>query len=123
MLKFTLFEILLITHIVMDWLFQGKWEMRNKSEKWLALLFHCAIYTIGFIPVFLIYKISLFWLVLLFVSHIILDKRKLVHWLLKDFKGITKKNTPKTIWNMYLIGTDQILHIVILVVIIIFTWV
>jgi len=120
MLQFTLFEILLITHLVMDWLCQGKWEIKNKPEKWSALLFHCAIYTMGFIPVFLICKISLVWLVLLFISHAIIDRRKFIHWLLKDFKGITKENTSGTIWNMYLIGTDQILHIVILALIVIF---
>jgi len=106
--------------IVMDWLFQGKWEIKNKSEKWLPLLFHCAVYTIGFIPVFLIYKISLIWLVLLFTSHIIFDERRFVYWLLRDFKGITEENTSETIWKIYLIGTDQILHIVILMLIVIF---
>ena len=120
MFKLTLLEALLVTHILVDWIFQWKWEAMNKSKKWLPLFFHCTVYTVGFIPVFLIYKISLAWLVLLFVSHVILDRRKFEIWLLENFKGIIKKDTPEAIWTMFLIVTDQILHVVILVLIVIF---
>ena len=120
MLKLTIFEALLITHFVVDWLFQGKWEAMNKSRKWLPLFFHCTVYTVGFIPMFLIYKINLIWLVLLFVSHVIFDRRKFEIWLLENFKGVSKKDTPESLWRILLIGTDQILHIVILTLIVIF---
>lgn len=120
MLKLTVFEALLITHLVMDWIFQWKWEAENKSKKWLPLFFHCIIYTVGFIPVFLIYKINLVWLVLLFISHVVFDKRTFVVWLLENFKRITKKDTTESVWTMLLTTIDQILHIVILVLVIIF---
>jgi len=121
MFKLTIFEALLMTHLAVDFLFQGKWEAMNKSKKWLPLFFHCTVYTVGFIPVFLIYKINLIWLILLFVSHAILDRRKLEIWFLKNFKGVSKKDTPESLWKMLLIGSDQILHILILVLIIIFS--
>lgn len=120
MFKLTIFEALLITHFVVDWIFQWKWEATNKSKKWLPLFFHCIIYTIGFIPVFLIYEISLVWLILLFISHVILDRRTFVVWLLENFKGITKKDTTESVWTILLTTIDQILHIVILALVVIF---
>jgi len=121
MFKLTIFEALLVTHFIVDWFFQGRWEAMNKSKKWLPLFFHCIIYTIGFIPVFLIYKINLIWLILLFISHVIFDKRTFEIWLLKNLKGVTKENTSEFLWTILLTTIDQILHIVILMLVIIFS--
>lgn len=120
MFRLTIFEALLVTHFVVDWLFQGRWEAMNKSKKWLPLFFHCTVYTVGFIPVFLIYKINLVWLILLFVSHLIFDRRTFEIWLLKNLKGVTKENILESAWTILLTTIDQILHIVILVLVIIF---
>jgi hypothetical protein len=118
-MKLTFFEALVITHLVIDFIFQWKWQALNKTKNWLALFSHCLIYGIGFIPVFLIYKINFFWLILLFVSHSIIDQGKFKNWLLESFKGIAKKDVSETEWDILLLGVDQILHLIILVVIII----
>ena len=120
MYELTLFEALLLTHFVVDWIFQWKWEAKNKSKKWFPLFSHCTVYTIGFIPVFLIYGINLIWLILLFVSHIVLDERRFEIWLLENFRGVARKNTSDFLWTMLLIGTDQIFHIIILALVVIF---
>lgn len=120
MYELTFFEALLVTHLIVDWIFQWKWEAMNKFKEWLPLFFHCTIYTLGFIPVFLIYGINLTWLILLFVSHVIFDRRKFEIWLLEKFKRITEKNISESLWMILLIGIDQILHIVILALVVIF---
>ena len=119
--ELTLFEAFLITHLVMDWTFQWKWEAINKSKSWLALFFHCFIYTIGFIPVFLIYNINFLWLFLIFISHVIFDQRKFEIWILEKFKGFKRGPELESFWNIMLIGIDQTLHLVILALIVIFS--
>lgn len=116
----TLFEALLITHFIMDWIFQWKWEAMNKSKNWFALLFHCFVYTVGFVPVSLIYNINLEWLLLIFVSHIICDKRNFEIWLLEKFKGFKREENSESSWNIVLIGVDQTLHLIILSLIVFF---
>ena len=121
MSNLTLFEALFVTHLIMDWIFQWEWEAMNKAKKWLPLFFHCTIYTIGFLPVFLIYQVSLIWLILLFVSHVIFDRRIFEIWLLEKFKGISRKEVSESLWMILLIGIDQVLHIMILALIVIFS--
>ena len=121
MYQLTLFEAFFITHLVMDWIFQWKWEAMNKSKNILALLFHCTIYAVGFIPAFLIFKINFIWLVLIFASHIILDNRKFEFWVLEKFKGFKKEEVSESLGAILLIGLDQTFHLVILAIIVIFS--
>lgn len=117
----TLFEALVITHLIMDWIFQWKWEALNKTKKWLALCFHCSVYTVGFIPVFLVYKVSFLWLILLFVSHFIIDQGNFKTWLLENFKRVKKEDISETAWQILLTGVDQVLHFAILTLVVIFS--
>lgn len=118
--QLTFFEALIITHLIGDFLFQSKWEALNKDKKRLPLLFHCFIYTVCFIPAFLIYNTSLLWLLLIFVSHIILDQRRFELWLIEKVKGFRKKETQDWRWWVLFMGTDQVLHFVVLVLIVLF---
>ena len=111
----------MITHFVMDWIFQWKWEAFNKDKKWPALLFHCLVYTIGFIPAFLIYNLNLIWLLFIFFSHVVLDQRDFEVWLIEKFKGLKKEEVPESFWQIMLIGVDQTLHLVVLAIIVIFS--
>jgi len=117
----TPFEALFITHFTVDWIFQWNWEAMNKSKNWLALLFHCLVYTVGFVPVFLIYNINLGWLLLIFISHAICDKRDFEIWILEKFKGFKRAGIPESLWNIVLIGVDQTLHLIILSLIVLFS--
>jgi hypothetical protein len=91
----TLFEALFVTHFVADWIFQSQWQANNKSKDLWALIRHCGIYTLLFIPVLFLFKAlvagdGLFqgWILLtLFFSHAILDSRKFEFWIMK-LKGI-----------------------------------
>ena len=115
--KFTLFEIFIVVHIIMDFIFQREWESRRKSKEWPALGFHCFIYTIGFIPVFLFFKVSFWWLMILFLSHFIIDNKKITQWILSKLKGFKQKETSPALWTMMLVGMDQTLHLIVLLVI------
>ena len=115
--KFTLFEIFIIVHLIMDFVFQRKWEATRKDKEIMALAFHCFIYTIGFIPIFWFLEISFYWLILLFVSHFVIDNQKFVRWLLEEFKGFKQTETNQSLWTMLLIGMDQIFHLIILLII------
>jgi len=121
MSKLTLLEALFVTHFVMDWLFQTQWEAINKSKKWFPLLVHCSIYSIGFIPVFLWYKINFLWLIFIFISHIILDSRRFSKWWIKNIKKVKQDTMSESFYQILLIGVDQTLHIVILALIVIFS--
>lgn len=105
----------------MDWIFQWKWEAMNKSKNILALFFHCFVYTVGFIPVFLIYDINFLWLLSIFISHAVFDKRSFEIWILEKFKGFKRGGELEPFWNITLIGVDQTLHLVILGLIVIFS--
>jgi len=105
----------------MDWIFQWKWEAMNKPKNWTALFFHCAVYTIGFLPVLFIYKFHFSWLMLIFASHVILDKRNFEFWILEKFKGFRKQEIDESLYAKLLTGVDQVLHIAILALIVIFS--
>ncbi len=118
-MSLTIFEALLVTHLIMDWIFQWNWEATKKSKEWLPLFFHCAVYTIGFIPVFIFFNLNFFWLLLIFVSHLIFDKRDFEFWILEKFKGVKKDDVGEPIFTILLIGIDQTLHLATLALIVI----
>lgn len=117
----SLFETFFITHLVMDWIFQTEWEAMEKSKKWLPLIVHCSVYTLGFVPAFLLYKVSLLLLFLIFISHVILDQRKLETLIVERIKTFRKSKVPEFFWWILLIGIDQTLHLLILAVVVTLT--
>jgi len=72
-----LFALLTFNHFLVDWGFQTHHEAMRKASNWRWRARHCAIYTVGFLP--------LFWLMgygpaeyaigcaVLFISHFIED--------------------------------------------------
>ena len=121
MYSLTLFEVFLITHLAMDWIFQWKWEATNKAKNLFALFFHCAVYTAGFIPAFLYFEINLTWLILIFISHAVIDNRKLLFFILEKFKGRKREGVSEAEWLVLITGVDQTLHLVVLALIVIFS--
>jgi hypothetical protein len=103
----------------MDWLFQTGWEAANKEKNYLALIIHSPVYTLGFSPVFYWYKISLIWLVFLFISHAVLDNRKFERWFIRIFKGRREDVRRPDESNILLLAVDQVLHLVVLALIVI----
>lgn len=116
----TIFEVFLITHLIMDFIFQRRWEASKKHTELIPLLFHGFIYTIGFIPAFWFFEINFLWLILISISHIIIDQQWFVIWVLEKFKEFKKEDFSEAFWILLLVGVDQTLHAAVLVFIILF---
>jgi len=106
------FDILLIAHLVGDYLFQIGWMAANKTKSWLATLTHAAVYTLT-IAVFTLLFIKDFshWgFVLIFVSHAIVDRR-----LITSFWVTAVMSAPES-ERGWLTIIDQIFHLLILAI-------
>lgn len=72
-----LFAILTFIHFFVDWILQTHAEAMAKHNNWKIRARHCIIYTLGFVPMFIILGFS-FWkfvvvLNILFWSHFVED--------------------------------------------------
>lgn len=110
--NFSAFDILLIAHLVGDYLFQTEWMAKYKAERWAPLLCHCLVYTaVIVLAAFLIIPggISVWAILLVFISHVILDNRKLVvFW----YRVIMRVKDDGAKWLTIMI--DQTFHLIIL---------
>ncbi len=138
-LPMNLFELLVLTHFIADWIFQTSRGASRKHEDNFVLFNHAWWYTVFFAPIF-VWKMSegLSWyyatllILLLLFSHAFLDKRKFEMWVLKKVKGIEiwtdgykvcpyffdkdghQKDLDMGLFWILLITIDQIFHIIIL---------
>ena len=85
---------------------------RWKEEKFIYL--HCTLYSLFFIPLFLWLKVDLWWLIIIFLSHLIIDRpaRKYILLLAKVFA----KEQHDTI----AFGFDQIFHLLTIFIVALF---
>lgn len=107
----TPFSILFLAHLVGDYLFQTSWMAANKAKQWQPLVVHSAVYTFC-IVVFAWFGfggLSFGAILLIFVSHLILDQRSFVQWWVKTIMRTTGKEAG---WLSILV--DQIFHLLIL---------
>lgn len=106
------FDILLLGHLVGDFLFQTQWMALNKQKRWLPLGVHCIVYTAivaVFSYSFLDEPLSVWGLLLIFISHVILDQGRFVgFW----YRRITMCTHEKSGWLK--IVHDQVFHLLIL---------
>lgn len=111
----TLFEWLLVGHLIGDWVFQNDWMARHKQDGLFnrAILIHCAIYTavlllIYFLPAAQPQSLRAFLHVALFVylSHWLIDATGLARRWIRFFK--------QTDALFMRIAVDQILHVIAL---------
>lgn len=113
---------LLITHFIFDFLFQTEWQATHKAKGRLinrALLAHCSIYTLGFLPVILASGLHAAWLLFIFGTHVAIDTRRPIIW----WRRAIMQNTPATIaaTEWLTIVVDQIFHILVLVAVVVVT--
>ncbi|MBD7906742.1 DUF3307 domain-containing protein [Sporosarcina gallistercoris] len=110
----TLFSYLIVGHLIGDYLLQTRWMAAGKATKWAPLITHCFIYTSVVSVAFLMNSgmIPISAVVLIFVSHVILDRRRFVAWWAKTIMGL-KDEEPAWL----LIIADQIFHIIVLALI------
>jgi hypothetical protein len=107
----TLFEWLLVGHLVGDYLLQNRWMAVKKGTHWPPLLTHAAVYTLA---VFLLSLLAggLTWpgILLIFCAHIILDRREFVAFWTSRVTGATAP------WLVIMV--DQSWHIVVLAIVV-----
>ncbi|WNS82474.1 DUF3307 domain-containing protein [Domibacillus sp. DTU_2020_1001157_1_SI_ALB_TIR_016] len=111
MKEWSRFNLLLLAHLIGDYLFQTSWMARHKVSRWVPLLAHCFLYT---------FIVSLFsWLTFgglsplaiafIFLTHVIIKRRTLVAWRVRT---VMKARGPESGWLGMIV--DQIFHLLVL---------
>ena len=110
--NYDIFLFLIVGHAVGDFLLQTSWQAENKSRIWKALITHGLVYSVVIYLITLMAGgISLLSIVVIFLSHVLLDKGNIVNWWLKTIKKEQTDNTQ--------IGflVDQSLHVLVLLIV------
>lgn len=103
------FEFLLLGHLAGDFLFQTSWMAREKSNNLAALFFHSTVYTL-FIGLAAVLAGRFSWPALLIVllSHMLLDNRKFVYFWVKNVNKSSDVEWLKIVsdqcWHLLVLG-------------------
>jgi hypothetical protein len=113
----SLFDKLLVAHLVGDLLLQTEWQALNKKHNNRALISHIAIYSavmLGVLVMDLGYQNLYIYLVvgMLAISHAILDRTHLVTRYMKTFRLVVERKPEPFL----VIAVDQVFHILLLAV-------
>jgi hypothetical protein len=110
----TLFNWLLVGHLVGDYILQTRWMAEKKSQEFLALFVHSAVYTASVaLLALLTYRTNgasglSWWAIgLIFLAHLALDQRKFINFWARKINGNANIEWLK-------ITLDQSWHILIL---------
>ncbi|WP_289137031.1 DUF3307 domain-containing protein [uncultured Brevibacillus sp.] len=109
---FSAFDILLVAHLIGDYMFQTEWMAKYKAQRWLPLLAHCMVYTaiISLIAyLFIPGGLSVWAVLFVFVTHVILDRRTIVFFWYRKIMRVTDDGSK---WLMVM--CDQIFHLIVL---------
>ena len=112
------FDWMILAHLIGDYLIQTEYEAMNKATgHWFnrALIAHCLKYTATFGIVFYIFSINQWWLILIFLSHMVFDRRFLIILWRKYVNRNTDASIKNTFWLTIVI--DQIFHLIIIVLV------
>jgi hypothetical protein len=114
----SMFNWLLIGHLVGDWMLQNDWMARNKQRRWFssAILVHCMVYT-------LVLLITLWWAgksdpglpylpfaTTVFVSHWLIDAGRLA----ARWAALLRQTRVRFVQVM----VDQTMHLIVLAVLV-----
>lgn len=111
----TVFESLLMAHILGDWLLQTEWQALNKATSWRAMLTHVIVYHVIVLAVLVarfgfgdpeVYAVVVF----LAVIHTVLDRQRPVRRLMRGLR-LTVEREPDG-WMR--VAVDQSLHLLVL---------
>lgn len=107
----TPFSFLFLSHLIGDYLFQTSWMAAYKKDRWTALLTHCFIYTltVSCIAFFAFGGLSLFAILFIFVTHVVIDKQYIVQWWVQN---VMKPPASEQKWLTIVV--DQIFHLIVL---------
>jgi len=106
------FDVLLLAHLIGDYLLQTEWMAKYKAERWRPLLAHCFVYTLTVtVAAFLFLPAGLSWwgIGLIFATHVFLDRRGFVAFWYKRVMGVTDDRNK---WLMIIV--DQTFHLIVL---------
>ena len=108
----SLFDRLLVAHLVGDWLLQTEWQALNKGKNYRALFSHIAIYTLIILVVLVVdfgfQNIDVYLVVaMLGLSHAFLDRGRPVIRFMKTFRIIVEREPER--WLT--MAVDQVLHV------------
>ncbi|QRG66777.1 DUF3307 domain-containing protein [Brevibacillus choshinensis] len=109
---FSAFDILFIAHLIGDFLLQTEWMAKYKAQRWLPLLTHCLVYTLSVTLLAFLFVpggLSVWASLLIFLSHVILDRRTFVYFWYRKVMQVTDDRSK---WLMII--TDQVFHLIIL---------
>ena len=103
-----LFTWMLVGHLAGDFLLQSSWMAERKEAEWMPLLTHCFVYTVS-VAVFALPAggISPAAVALIFLAHLVFDKRKLVRLWAKHVSRVGGNNWLEVV-------QDQSWHIMVL---------
>ncbi|AEG16305.1 hypothetical protein Desku_2793 [Desulfofundulus kuznetsovii DSM 6115] len=105
-----LFSWLLVGHLIGDFLLQTRWMAEGKIRHWFPLVVHALVYTAAvYLSSLLAGGLSLPATALVFLAHLVLDRRLLV-----DFWARRITGTVDIPWLSVII--DQSWHVVVLAV-------
>lgn len=103
---------LIVGHLVGDFLFQTRWMAEKKASQWDALLLHTLIYTLV-IAIFAkpLGGLNWFSLFIIFLAHVILDRRSFTRFWLKNVN-----KSDDMFWLV--IVHDQTWHLLVLAIVV-----
>lgn len=109
-----LFIVLYIGHKIADYLFQTDRQAVKKVSSWTALLQHSFIYTLVLTIMGYFFAGYFSWIAIfiIFVSHVIIDRRSILIWWAINVKKMT--NTENQSVQSTLMELDQTFHYVII---------
>ncbi len=108
------FAWLFLGHLTGDFLFQTRWMAVHKLNNNAALIVHCLVYSLTIALFSLPFGgLSFLALVIVFLTHAFLDKRKFIAWWTEHITG-AKASSTQFLWLK--IVTDQIFHLLVLAI-------
>ena len=103
-----------LTHGLGDFL-SHKWRREGR-----VIVLHCLVYTVFYIPLFWWLDINYWWLVLLFLSHLVIDTNG--ERILSLLKMSAKAEKNEKLLRFIVFGMDQLLHLLMLFIIALFVF-
>jgi len=113
--------LLILGHLVGDYIFQNSWMASTKGEKslngWFAAIIHSLLYT-GSVCL-LMWNWDWRWVIVVFLSHVFIDHYSTATWWLKNIKGMNKPrectdpNYTSLYWIVYVV-VDNTFHLLLM---------
>jgi hypothetical protein len=99
----------LLGHLVGDYIFQNDWMAQNKKNNSVACLAHCSLYSLA---VFLFTSWTWWAILIVFVSHFLLDRWNFVKWWMTKTGQAGFASPPMAPWSIIIV--DNTIHLLVL---------